>query len=392
MNNQAERLWTRDFILLSSALFLISTSFYILLPTLPVFVVKVLGVSNREVGLIIAVYTLAALVIRPFAGMAVDLWGRKSILIFSTILFTLVFLGYPWVTLFIPLLMLRFVHGLNWGVATSAVFTVIVDIVPMKKRGRGLGYSGLAFNLAMAVGPVLGLILMGDSRYNLMFYGAFGFAVAGSLIFLTVKYPSFTRPQGLIFSWKGLIAIKALPVSLNTLIVMLTFGGVVTFVTLYAEEMGMSSFTGLYFTIMAAGMGLARVFGGQIFDRFGPAKIVLAGLILSMTGFFLLARLPYCSCFLASSFTIGAGLGIIIPTFQAMANNMVPKERRGVANSTFLLSLDLGIGLGSILSGYLADLVSLSFSYLFSVGIIAVSLVLFFVYSLPHYRKYALLN
>ncbi len=390
MNKTTERLWSRDFILLTLALFLISTAFYFLLPTLPVFVVDVLGASNKQVGLIIAVYTLAALLIRPFAGIAVDLWGRKTILIVSTVLFTLVFLAYPWITLFIPLLLLRFLHGINWGISTSAVFTAIVDIVPQKKRGRGLGYSGLAFNLAMAIGPVFGLLIMGEGRYNALFYAAFGIAVLGSIVFMLVKYPTFKRHQDLKFSWKGMIAKRSVPITLNVLFVMLTFGGVVTFVTLYAEELGLSSFTGMYFTIMAIGMGLARVFGGQIFDRFGPRIIILIGLILAIIGFYLLARLPYCSCFLISSFSIGAGLGIIIPTFQSMANNMVKKERRGVANSTFLLGLDLGIGLGSVLSGFLSDIFSLSFSYMFSVGIIVISLIIFFLFTLPHYKKYAI--
>jgi len=389
-HKSAERLWTREFILLTTALFLISTAFYFLLPTLPVFVVEVLGVGNKEVGLIVSVFTLSALIIRPFAGLALDLLGRKSILVISSLIFTITFLGYPWITLFIPLLILRFLHGLNWGISTSAVFTVIVDIVPQKKRGRGLGYSGLAFNLAMAIGPVIGLLIMGTDRYNAMFYGAFGIAVLGTITFLFVKYPSFSKPEGLKFSWKGLIAKKTIPVSLNVLFVMLTFGGVLTFVMLYAMELDLSSYTGIFFTIMALGMGLARVFGGQIFDRFGPRIIVLIGLILASSGFLLLARLPYCSCFLASSFLIGAGLGIVVPTFQSMANNLVPKERRGVANSTYLLGLDLGIGLGSVLSGYLADLVSLSFSYLFSVGIIVLCLIIFFGFTLPHYKRYAI--
>ena len=386
----AERLWTRDFVLLTTALFLISTAFYFLLPTLPIYVVEELGASNREVGLIVAVYTLAALMIRPFAGIALDLWGRRIILIISSLFFAIVFLGYPWMTLIVSLLMLRFLHGLNWGISTSAVFTLVVDIVPQKKRGRGLGYAGLAFNMAMAIGPVIGLLLMGEGRYDALFYGALALAVLGSGVFFLVRYPAFEKSETLKFSWKGLIAKRSVPVTMNVLLVMLTFGGVITFLTLYAEELDLSAFTGLYFTIMAVGMGLARVFGGQIFDRFGPRIIVLAGIVHAAAGFVLLSMMPYCSCFIASSFFIGAGLGILIPSFQSMANNMVNKERRGVANSTFLTGLDLGIGLGSILSGFLADLVSLSFSYLFSVGIIIMSLILFFGKTLPHYRKYAI--
>ena len=130
-----------------------------------------------------------------------------------------------------------------------------------------MGYAGLAFNLAMAIGPVIGLAIMGEGRFKLMFYSAFIVALVGSIVLFGVNFPEFKRPDGLKFSWNGLITKRALPVTLNVLIVMLTFGGLVTFLTLYAEEQDLTAFTGLYFTIMAVGMGLARVFGGQIFDR-----------------------------------------------------------------------------------------------------------------------------
>jgi len=357
------------------------------MPTLPVYAVDVLRLDNSKLGLIIAIYTLAALLVRPFSGMAVDMLGRKWILFVSVWLFTLIFLGYNWATLFIPLLVLRFLHGLQWGIATSAYFTAAVDVIPMKKRGRGIGYFGLAFNIAMAVGPAVGLLIMGKDRYSMLFYSALLLSLIGAAFLFFVRFPKFEKPDSLKFSWKGLLAKRTLPVTLNILLVSSTFGGIITFLAIYARELGLESYTGLYFTLMAVGMGIARIFGGQIFDHFGPRIISLLGIGLAAIGFWLLASQGNCSCFLISSVVIGGGIGIVIPTFQTMANNVVSKERRGVANSTVLTGLDLGIGLGSLTAGWISDAFSLSTSFQVSALILVLALALFILKTLPHYKQ-----
>ena len=103
-------------------------------------------------------------------------------------------------TAFIPLLILRFVQGIQWGIATSAYFTAVVDVIPLKKRGRGIGYFGLAFNIAMAVGPAAGLFIMGDSRYTLLFNTALIISLIGASLLFFINYPKFIRPEGLRFS------------------------------------------------------------------------------------------------------------------------------------------------------------------------------------------------
>lgn len=388
MTHTEGKLWSRDFILLGISILFLSISFYFLMPTLPVFVVDVLGLENSKVGLVVAIYTLAALLIRPFAGMAVDLKGRKWILIVSAVLFSIIFIGYKWAVLFIPLLIIRFLQGIQWGISTSAYFTAAVDIIPLKKRGRGIGYFGLAFNIAMAIGPAAGLLIMGNGRYSLLFISGFILSMLGALLLFRVRFPKFERPHHLRFSWTGLFAKRSLPVTINVLLVSSTFGGLVTFLAIYAREQGLEAYTGLYFTLMAVGMGLARIFAGPIFDRFGPRIISLLGIVLAAVGFWLLAGIPQCSCFLASSIIIGIGIGVVVPSFQTMANNVVAKERRGVANSTFLTGLDLGIGLGSLYTGLLSDLFSLRVAFHAASGLLVIGLLVFFLRTLPHYKRY----
>lgn len=392
MTNPSDKLWTKDFILLSTSILLLSIAFYLLMPTLPIFVVDVLGLENRQVGLVIAVYTLAALLIRPFAGIAVDLIGRKWILILSALLFSVLFISYKWAMMFLPLLFIRFLHGLQWGVSTSAYFTAAVDIIPAKKRGRGIGYFGLAFNIAMALGPAIGLLILGVDRYSLLFICGFVLSLMGTGILLLVKFPQFQKPHDLHFSWTGIFAKRTLPVTFNVLLVSSTFGGIITFLTIYARELGLEKFTGLYFVLMAIGMGLARIFAGQIFDRFGPRIISFVGIFLAACGFWLFAISANSSIFLVSSIVIGVGIGIIIPSFQTMANNVSSKKRRGVANSTFLTGLDLGIGLGSLYTGWLSDLYSLSVAFKVASVVLIISLLVFYFKTLPHYKTHLLMD
>jgi len=387
VNPVKEVLFSRNFIYLTLSVFLISTSFYFLMPTLPVYLQDVLHAGKQNVGLIIGTYTLAALMVRPVSGYALDTFGRKWIFLGSIVLFSVLFFLYPLAAAFLPLLVIRFLHGLNWGASTTAGFTLVVDFVPIAKRGRGLGYFGLSFTVAMSIGPVIGLKVMGADHFTALFLVAGLVSLIGILMASLVRFPEFKRPEKPVFSWKMLISKQSVPVSVNMLIMSASYGGVMTFITLYAKESGLNSYTGWFFTIMAVGTALTRVFSGSLFDRYGPTFISVFGMIAVSGGLLLLAHAPIVSFFLISGFVIGVGFGVIFPTLQTMANNVVSRDRRGAANSTFLTGLDLGIGIGSVLTGVLSEPLGLAWTYN-AAAILALSgLVYFLVFSLPHYIK-----
>jgi MFS family permease len=380
-------LFSQNFIHLTISVFLISTAFYILMPTLPVYLQEVLKADKREVGLIVGMYTLAALLVRPGSGYALDTYGRKWILLGTMILFSVLFFAYPLSKAILPLLILRFLHGLNWGASTTAGFTLVVDLVPVEKRGRGIGYFGLSFTVAMSIGPLIGLKVMGHDRFTLLFLVAGGVSLLGILMATLVRYPVFRRPSNPVFSWKMLISRQSIPVSLNMLVLAASYGGVLTFITIYAKENGLTAYTGWFFTIMAVGTALTRVFSGSLFDRYGPTWISFFSILSVSGGLLLLANAPIVSQFLVSGFVIGIGFGVIFPTLQTMANNVVRPDRRGAANSTFLTGLDLGIGIGSVLTGALSEPLGLAWTYQAGALLALAGLVFFMVVSLPHYQK-----
>lgn len=381
-------LFSQNFVHLTLSVFLISTAFYFLMPTLPVYLQEVLHARKQEVGLIIGTYTLAALLVRPISGLMLDTFGRKWIFLTTIVLFSSLFLLYPFVAAVLPLLILRFLHGLNWGASTTAGFTLVVDMVPVEKRGRGIGYFGLSFTVAMSIGPVIGLKVMGEDHFTALFVVAGGVSFLGILMASLIRYPAFRQPAKSSFSWEKLIARKAVPVAINMLILAASYGGVITFITLYAKENGLNDFTGWFFTIMAVGTALTRVFSGSLFDRYGPTWISVFSIIAVSGGLLLLANAPVITFFLISGFVIGVGFGVIFPTLQTMANNVVSSDRRGAANSTFLTGLDLGIGIGSVLTGILSEPFGLAWTYDSAAVLALFGLVFFLVFSLPHYQRF----
>ncbi len=376
-----------NFVLVFLASLMMFTAFYILLPTLPVFLNRKLNIAEGETGLILAVYTLAALLIRPFSGYMIDRYGRKLFFIPSLLLFALMFAAYPFTGAFMLMLMVRFTHGLIWGVATTTGSTLIVDIVPPERRGEGIGLYGLAMTIPMALGPFAGLHLTQNNNYTLMFICAGALAFAGFLLTLPIRYPVVPHAVKPAFSWSNLLESTALPVTFNLLLINISYGGLVSFISLYSLKTGIG-YTGIFFIVFAGGITIARIYMGKIFDRHGPQALSIAGILLLATGHMLLGLMVNARGFLIAAFILGLGTGIVFPVFQAMVNNLAPAGRRGAANSTLFSGLDLGIGLGMLLTGYLAHSIGLPTTYLMFSGLNLFALFYFLFISLTHYHRH----
>lgn len=386
MSATTNSIFRGNFVLVFFASLLMFTAFYILLPTLPVFLTLVLKIEEGQTGLILAVYTLAALLIRPFTGFMIDRYGRKMFFIPSILLFAIIFASYPLAGAFTLILIVRFVHGLVWGVATTTGSTLIVDIVPANRRGEGIGLYGLAMTIPMAVGPFTGLQLTQNNTYTLMFACAGALAFAGFLMTLFIRYPVVPHAGKAKFAWRNLLESSSLPVTFNLLLINITYGGLVSFISLYALKTGIG-YTGVFFIVFAAGITLARLYMGKIFDRHGPKILSVVGILLLAFGHIILGLLINTTAFMVSGFLLGLGSGIVFPTFQAMVNNLVPPQRRGAANSTLFSGLDLGIGLGMLFTGYLAHSIGLPHTYLIYGAVNFAALLYFLSVSLRHYQK-----
>lgn len=195
---EGKPLWTKAFVTLALSNFMLFVAFQMLLPTLPVYVTDK-GGDQLAVGLVISLFTVSALLVRPFAGKALDTIGRKPVLMLGLVIFFLSVTGYHWMTSVTLVLALRFVHGIGWGIVTTTYGTIVSDIIPRERSGEGMGYFGMFANLAMAFGPLIGLWVSNAWGYGWLFAISAGLTVVAMLLSRLVKLKQSveaTEPAG----------------------------------------------------------------------------------------------------------------------------------------------------------------------------------------------------
>lgn len=377
-------LWTRDYWLVWLTSLFVASSFFILLSTMPAFAVQVLGADTAQVGLVLGIYSISAVVVRPVAGYALDSLGRRAVYIGALASFALLLLSYSLVHSVGLLLVVRLLHGASWGFNTTSGGTVVADVVPARRRGEGIGYYGLTMTLGMALGPWLGSMLVAGGRFRVSFLvtGALGLlAVAAAWC---VRYPRVPlAPRSL--SWSVVFERRVVPVAVTGMLVAFALGSVFTFISLYAMEIGVAY--SLFFLAYAVGMGCSRPWAGRQVDRQGPMPVLTGGLLASACGLTLLALSRGTGTFLVAAALMGLGFGSVQPTALTMVANLVPPHQRGVATATFFSALDVGVGVGSILLGWVASVTSLRAMYAMVAGmpVLALGYALFFLAS--YYRR-----
>lgn len=381
-----QKIWSGSFVLLTLSNFLMCITYYSLISTLPIYLAGELHASHTTVGVVLAVYTIASVIIRPFTGFTLDRFGRKFIFMGALFLYSSLFAGYLMVLTIPLLILLRFGQGLTWGVATIASSTVAVDITPVLKRGEGIGYFALSTTLGMSVGPVLGLYICHQWGYVAMFTSALITGMVAFVCAFSMKYPRRSeRGRDIEFNFLNLFDGRSFIPSLNLFVIMITYGGLLSFIALYGKEIGIQN-TSMFFFVFAVGIGLSRLFAGKEFDRNGPGTILTNCLGLMVIGFPFLALVRNPLGFYGAAILIGFGIGVVFPIFQAMVNNLATSDRRGAANSTLYTALDLGMGLGMVVMGVISEHTSISFAFLVSALICVLGLVLFRGVVLKYYE------
>lgn len=276
-------------------------------------------------------------------------------------------------------------HGLTWGSMSTAGSTIAVDLVPQERRGEGIGVFGLSMTIAMAIGPLIAIAITGDSSYKRLFYSAAGFSFLGLMLALFVRVPKMISEKRK-FEISSLIEKKALPVSLNVFLVTIPYGGIISFIALYGRSIGIES-SGLFFLLLAVGIAISRILSGKSFDRVGPKRICILGLVLLILGLLILALNKTLLGYHFAALIVGFGFGIIMATFQAIANHKVEAKNRGAANSTYLTFFDSGIGVGMLLVGYLIQVIDYSGAFILCGAIELFALIVFVFYTLPKFEK-----
>ncbi|MCJ7842002.1 MFS transporter [Lederbergia sp. NSJ-179] len=371
-----EKIWTRDFVLICLANFFIFLGFQMTLPTLPIFV-KELGGSDQMIGIIVGIFTFSALLFRPYAGHSLESKGRRFVYMFGLCVFILSVGSYSFIGSMALLLVMRIIQGVGWGFSTTASGTIATDLIPAKRRGEGMGYFGLSGNLALAFGPSLGLTLAGVISFSHLFLICGGMGLAALLLSSQIHYKKVEEsPNKAAVPKFDIFEKSAIQPSLLLFFITVTFGGIASFLPLYATEKHISGIE-FYFLVYALFLMISRTFAGKIYDRKGHLFVFLPGTVLVFIAMILLAWLPNITVMLIAAALYGLGFGSVQPALQAWAIDQAPSNRKGMANATFFSFFDLGVGLGAMTFGQLAFLYGYNVIYITSAGSVMLSIVLY---------------
>lgn len=384
MPEAKDQLWTRDFILLTLANLFVGISTYLLLPTLPIFAVKFLSADKSQIGYIMGIYSIASFIVRPLSGYIVDYMGQRQVYLYALGLLVMIMTSYHLAVGLTVLLFIRLLHGFIWSTISTGGSTIVANILPPKRMGEGIGYYGLALSIAMAAGPAIGIWLMGDSNYDRLFNCTAILALAAFFIACPVKYPTRMAVQKRSLDWDSFFEPRLLSLGLVLLVISMDYGGVVSFIAIYALEIGIMN-AGLFFLVFSIFVGLSRTRSGRLLDINGPTRVIAYGFASLIAAFVLLAVFRNPVGFLISAAFMGLGFGIFLTSLQAMAFNMIEPHRRGVASSMVMSAVDLGQSSGVVVLGWLADITSLRTMYLVSAFILIIPLILFFRYAMKTY-------
>jgi len=383
-----ESIWNRNFNLLILSNFLMYITYYAILSALPLYLVSDLHASKMQVGVVVGIYTVASVLVRPFSGFALDRFGRRTIFLLALIIYAALFAGYLVAISIASIIILRFAQGLTWGFTTVSGSTIAVDITPESRRGEGIGYFAMSTTLGMSVGPVIGLFICHQWGYIPMFVsGCFISAASLACAYAIHLRKRFVVGKHIKLKLNSMFDKNSIRPSLNVVITMTSYGALLSFIALYGREIGIRN-SSLYFLILSIGVASARLTAGKIFDRKGPRGIITICLILLMIGFPLLAMAENEVLFYISAIIIGFGNGVIFPTFQSMVNNVADSTHRGAANSTLYTAVDLGMGFGMIMAGLIAQHISLSAIFWVSAIVSVAGLLFFRLFVLKFYESH----
>ena len=401
-----DKLWNTNYIKVMAANFALFFAFYILTPLLPLYLSENFHATKDVIGLVLSGYTITALLFRPFSGYVVDTFSRKTVLMVCYAAFAIFFAGYLAAGTLLLFTIVRTLHGGPFGALTVANSTVAIDVLPASRRNEGIGYYGLSNNLAMAIAPTIGIFIYRWSHsFELLFWLALIIAVGGMMVDSTVKLKNRANERAARnkeprrkLSLDRFFLLKGWLLGANMVFFGFCFGVLSNYLAIYSKEvLGITGGTGTYFMLCSIGLILSRIQGGKALRKGRLTHNAAEGMVISLVGYTLFIFMPTLAAHLTttssivsaqwltltgyygSALLIGLGNGHMWPAFQNMMINVAQHNQRGTANSTILIAWDIGMGIGILMGGVVAEHLGYSVAFWMVALVNALGVSLYFV-------------
>ncbi|MGD1891262.1 MAG: MFS transporter [Cyclobacteriaceae bacterium] len=347
-------IYTFQFGLLCLSSFLFFSSFNMIIPELPAYLDQMGGGEYK--GLIIALFTLTAGLSRPFSGKLADTVGRIPIMIFGAVICFICGFLYPIATTVFWFLALRFFHGLSTGFKPTGTAAYVADVIPANRRGEAMGVLGLCGSLGMAGGPAIGSTLANIYSLQVTFYASSASAIL-SVLFLVGMHETLVDRQPFRFKllrldWSEVFEPRVWAPCVVMLLTTYSFGVALTLLPDQSDAMGIEN-RGLVFMYMTIASVAVRFFAGKASDRYGRVIVLKWAAFILVIGCLFLGYAPSGYWLLVAGVFFGLAVGMNTPTIYAWTIDLSHPQRRGRAIATMYISLEIGIGLGALTSGWM---------------------------------------
>ncbi|WP_374018261.1 MFS transporter [Paenibacillus thiaminolyticus] len=375
MKNQ--KIFHKSFLFLFISNFLVFIGFEMLIPILPAYLIS-MNASTIQVGLVTSLFTLGAVLIRPFVGYYLIDNQRRSLAVGATIALMLITLVYPFLNIVWLFLLLRIFHGAAWGVSTTANSTIAVDLIPKTRLGEGMGYFSISTTVGAIIAPSVGLFIYDTFSFEILIWSSVILSLLAVISLQLTHFPVPVKVEKQPFQFSTMFFEKDVwfP-ALLAVITTFSFGAIITFLVLFGKQRGLDHIF-LFFLINAIVSTILRPFTGKWYDKRGPWSIIM---ISAFVGFLSLIILSYATNALhliIAAVLFGAGYGTIMPSLQTWAVQKVRKEQTGAANATFFSSFDVGVGISAFVLGILAKWISLDMIFrVVSISFIIVAILVY---------------
>lgn len=381
-SSEGERIWTRQFILASTVSFFTALVFYLSLTMLSVYAVERFRASDATAGFAASSFVLSAVGARLSSGSLISAFGRRRIVLTGVVTYVIVSALYLVADDIALLIGLRLVHGFAFGALTTAVTSGVVTTLPVNRRGEGVGYYGISTTMSTAVGPMLSVFLVGAWGFNALFMGCIIASGGAFVAALFLRLPEGRavpdqRPGRRRAKLSDFFDITVLPVAAVVGLAGIAYAGVLAYLAPYAQHLGDGWSAGLFYVVYSVVVLAGRLTLGRVQDARGDNAIMYPVLIAFALGLVLLGGAGSGWMVVASAIFVGFGFGMLMPTMQVIAVNLVPPARLNTAVATVYVMLDAGTGLAPLALGFLIVSTGYSGMYLILAVVLVCALLLY---------------
>lgn len=362
-------IYTKQFWLVCASSLLFFASFNMLLPELPRFLTSLGGAEHK--GLIIALFTVTALLSRPFSGKLADTVGRVPIMVFGAAVCLLCSLFYPLVTTVSGFLLLRLVHGFSTGFTPTGQAAYLGDIIPASRRGEAMGILGTAGTLGMAAGPAIGGSLANAFSIDVLFYASSFFGLLSIVIVLNIRETLHSKKKFHVTALRVQKQDLFEPLVVVPCVIMFlyaySYGACFTLLPDLGDYVGIKN-NGLLFTFLTVASLMVRLVAGKASDRYGRVPILRVSTFLLAISLIILGIGTEAWHIMLGVVIYGMGQGMTSPTLLAWATDLSDERFKGRGIASLYIFMEAGIGVGAFLSGWMFGNNSENFGLVFFAG------------------------